>query len=385
MNEGPIAAEVAAPLACPEPQRLRFTGTGREYFGIWVVNLSLTLLTIGIYSPWAKVRRIRYFYGNTLLDGSPFEFHGAPAAVLKGRLIALVLLIAYSQAAKISLFAWYVVVAVLIAMLPWLLWRSLRFRMANTSYRGIRFGFAGTLVQAYATFVPLILMVLGPTLVLAIMSGEIGPRAPDAKALVAYGIAILLVAVLAPWFFYRLRAFRQRNTRLGAQAFGFNATVGSGYRVSLKIGGVFLLLLIGAMVVGGGGLAIAVAALPSSFAVPGTVVAVTVGYLFVLAIYPLSAARVQNFVWNHTRFNGERFESSARGGALLRIDASNVVAFIVTLGFFWPFAMIRRTRYRVEAMRYDGDPSTLVAAGAASRVGAAGEEAADLFGFDLAL
>ncbi|MGI9025580.1 MAG: DUF898 family protein, partial [Burkholderiaceae bacterium] len=53
-----------------------FTGTGSEYFKIWIVNLALTLVTLSIYSPWAKVRRLRYFYGNTLLDDSPFEFHG---------------------------------------------------------------------------------------------------------------------------------------------------------------------------------------------------------------------------------------------------------------------------------------------------------------------
>src|SRR5258707_6333866 len=45
---------------------LRFTGRAGEYFRIWIVNICLSIVTLGIYSAWAKVRRKRYFYGNTL-------------------------------------------------------------------------------------------------------------------------------------------------------------------------------------------------------------------------------------------------------------------------------------------------------------------------------
>ena len=45
---------------------LEFRATGAEYFRIWIVNLLLTIITLGIYSAWAKVRRLRYFYGSTL-------------------------------------------------------------------------------------------------------------------------------------------------------------------------------------------------------------------------------------------------------------------------------------------------------------------------------
>ena len=38
-----------------------FEGKTSEYFGIWIVNLLLSLLTLGIYSAWAKVRRKKYF------------------------------------------------------------------------------------------------------------------------------------------------------------------------------------------------------------------------------------------------------------------------------------------------------------------------------------
>jgi len=37
---------------------LEFTGKGGEYFGIWIVNLFFSVLTLGIYSAWAKVTAI---------------------------------------------------------------------------------------------------------------------------------------------------------------------------------------------------------------------------------------------------------------------------------------------------------------------------------------
>lgn len=53
-----------------QQQRFSFTGTGSEYFRIWIVNLLLSIVTLGIYSAWAKVRRMKYFYRNTRLNDS---------------------------------------------------------------------------------------------------------------------------------------------------------------------------------------------------------------------------------------------------------------------------------------------------------------------------
>ena len=79
-----------------------FRGNSAEYFRIWVINLALSLLTLGIFSAWAKVRRERYFYGNTWVAGAPFEYLASPINVLKGRLIAFALLIAYVGASQVS-------------------------------------------------------------------------------------------------------------------------------------------------------------------------------------------------------------------------------------------------------------------------------------------
>ena len=69
--------------------RPEFSGSAAEYFRIWVVNLFFSLATLGVYSAWAKVRKKRYFYGATRLDGDTFDYFASPKAILYGRIIAV--------------------------------------------------------------------------------------------------------------------------------------------------------------------------------------------------------------------------------------------------------------------------------------------------------
>src|SRR5882724_3038436 len=90
----PVAAVADAGLRPDSAARrypVEFTATTGEYFRIWIVNLALTVVTLGIYSAWAKVRKRRYFYSHTRIDGEGFEYLANPIAILKGRLIAFAL------------------------------------------------------------------------------------------------------------------------------------------------------------------------------------------------------------------------------------------------------------------------------------------------------
>jgi len=91
------AASLGSGASKPDSVRAPFVfhGQGGEFFRIWIVNIGLTLLTLGIYSAWAKVRTKRYFYGNTELEGDRFDYLGDPIAILKGRILAVALLVAY--------------------------------------------------------------------------------------------------------------------------------------------------------------------------------------------------------------------------------------------------------------------------------------------------
>src|SRR6266853_342313 len=82
------AANVSDPV---KRHPVEFTADAGEYFRIWIVNLALTIFTLGIYSAWAKVRKRRNFYGHTRGDGESFEYRANPIAILTGRLIAVAL------------------------------------------------------------------------------------------------------------------------------------------------------------------------------------------------------------------------------------------------------------------------------------------------------
>jgi uncharacterized membrane protein YjgN (DUF898 family) len=108
-------------VALPEVLAFRFTGSGKEYFRIWIVNLFLSVATLGIYSAWAKVRRLQYFDRNTELAGAVFDFRGDPKAILRGRVLGVVMLAAYHYAFGFSRTFGVTVVALLLLALPFLL------------------------------------------------------------------------------------------------------------------------------------------------------------------------------------------------------------------------------------------------------------------------
>jgi len=164
------------------PEQLRFTGSGAEYFGIWIVNLLLTIVTLGIYSAWAKVRRLQYFYRNTEIAGSSFDFHGSPVRILIGRVIALVMLFAYNYSVRLHSAVTLVVLVVLAVVMPWLLRNSFRFRLYNTSWRGTRFHFRGAVARAYRVF---------------LLNGF---------------LTLITLYVLAPFTHQRLKAYQHDNT-----------------------------------------------------------------------------------------------------------------------------------------------------------------------------
>ena len=66
---------LTAPQAPADSVRntMRFEGSASEYFKIWIVNTALTIVTLGIFSAWAKVRSKRYFYGNTYIGTESFS------------------------------------------------------------------------------------------------------------------------------------------------------------------------------------------------------------------------------------------------------------------------------------------------------------------------
>ena len=91
-------------VAAAETHRFTFTGSGREYFRIWVVNLLLTVVSLGICSAWAKVRRLQYFDRNTSLAGAVFDFRGDPKAITVNAVLTIVTLGLYRPFAVVRVY-----------------------------------------------------------------------------------------------------------------------------------------------------------------------------------------------------------------------------------------------------------------------------------------
>ncbi|RXZ38169.1 DUF898 domain-containing protein [Oxalobacteraceae bacterium CAVE-383] len=304
-----------------EPQPFTFSGRGSEYFRIWIVNLLLTLVTLGIYSAWAKVRRTRYLYDNTSVAGSSFDYHGNPIAILKGRIIAIVLIALYHLGPRISAWAGILVFVGAAAILPWLIWKSLQFKLHNSSYRGIRFGLRGSLGSAYKVFL------LYPVLT-------------------AFSLYLLM-----PFAHQRIKRFQHNASRFGNASFSFHATVGSFYKLyltswGLAIGGIIAMFILFNSTM----FSAASHASANGNIMRGTYITIFAIDLMLLVILPIYLSLLQNLVWNNTRLGEHRFESRMEWPRAVWILLSNLFLIAVTLGLFVPFATIRWQRFRIEAM-----------------------------------
>jgi len=135
-------------------QSFVFEGSGKEYFRIWIVNIALTILTLGIYSAWAKVRTNRYMYANTYLNGSNFEYNADPKRILIGRIIVVTiyaLFLLFAQQLMFFKIAAGIALVAFIAM-PWLVRQAVSFKLRNTSYRHVPFKYKGDISEFYAFF-----------------------------------------------------------------------------------------------------------------------------------------------------------------------------------------------------------------------------------------
>ncbi|HYW58775.1 MAG TPA: YjgN family protein [Polaromonas sp.] len=367
--------------------RVEFTGSGSEYFRIWIVNLLLLLVTLGIYFPWAKVRRLRYFYGNTLVDGEPLGFHGDPKKMLKGYFLVGVLFTLYSAAGKFSATAGFVAFLILVAIWPALLKSSMQFRLANTSWRGLRFGFRGSLGDAYRAVVP---MFLPGLVILGAVIGVVDPDKPP-NWYVYTVLAVMGVSMaVAPWLLWSLKQYQHNHYALASLQTTFKATVGSFYKVFFKTFGVMLVAatLTAALLVGtffavkSGGLSGKAVGFAMIAGLLGSLAAVLA---MLVVVKPYVVSRMQNLVWTRTGNASLRFRSELGFRAMLWLTIKNWLLVIVTLGFYWPFAAVAMARLRLEAVTVKTrvSPDTLVTQVKAVEGDAAGEAAGDLFGLDI--
>jgi uncharacterized membrane protein YjgN (DUF898 family) len=331
-------APARAPIRSLE---FEFRGNGTEYFRIWVVNILFSVLTLGIYSAWAKVRRNQYFYGNTRLDGASFEYLADPKKILKGRMIAGLIILIVNLLSQMHSILSMLLAPVFVFGFPWVVNRTLAFQAYNSSYRNIRFGFTATYGQALKTFV-------------------IWPMA----VLPTFGF-------LFPHVYRLQKRFIVENSRYGKTHFTFHATSGEYFRIFLIAG---LLVLAGAGLIG----------MTIAFHLP-KLIAVLLLPLYIFMFAYVSAAST-NLFFSSTRLGSHRFRGMLKTKDYLVLVLTNTLATALTLGFFTPWAKVRTIRYKIQhlMLKSSGDLNTFVA-DKQKEVGAFGEEMGGFMDFDFGL
>ncbi len=205
-----MSQTVAAPLSI---RRFAFTGRTDEYFRIWAVSLCLSLLTLGAYSAWGKVRKRRYLYAHTRFDGSGFDYRALPVAILKGRIIAVLLFGGFALSGHFLPQAQIAFVLLLLLLTPWIVVASSRFNARNSAYRNVAFAFDGTLREA-------------------------------TKVMLGYGtLAMVTLGIAYPWFRMRRARFIVGRHRIGATPF----------KADLPAGGFIVTYLLAALMLIGAG------------------------------------------------------------------------------------------------------------------------------------
>jgi uncharacterized membrane protein YjgN (DUF898 family) len=313
-----------------------FNGNGKEYFRIWVVNVFLTIITLGIYSAWAKVRTKRYFYGNTSLDGSSFEYLGDPIKILKGRLIAFFFLAIFVLSEHISLTLKGIVLLLLMIATPWVVSRALRFRNYNSAWRGIRFGFEGGVIGAAISYL--------------------------------WWPAISIIGVVYPFLLRSQTQYVIGNSNFGGVKMENSTTIGEFYKIFWHM---FAIIVIGGFIT-----AILAGFVPS------------VGLPFIAAIYfsvfILYRVKVTNLKYGNTTIGPHSVMAQYELKSYAWLVLTNMLGIILTLGFFYPFAKVRTAHYAADhiGLIVRGDLDKFVS-DQRDAVSAVGEGVGDLFDFDI--
>lgn len=333
--------------------RPEFSGRTGEYFGIWFVNLLLSIVTLGIYSAWAKVRTERYFYAHTRLAGASFEYLASPIAILKGRLIAYAVVIVMLLSSHFLPWLYFVLLLAVFALVPALIVWGMRFRARNSAWRGLTFAFDRSAGSAY-----------GPFLGWPILSAITG-------------------TLLYPFMVDKQHAFVAEGHAFGRTRFAFGSDVGK-YYVPYAIAAALGIGLFAVMMTAIVGMAMSAGdTAQGSGAERGPPPAIL--YALILVVYAAFFAigvylrtRYANLFWNNTRLGEHRFASTLRARDMMWLYASNIVAIVCTLGLAVPWAMIRLARYRAAHFAFVANGSLdAFAAGAGDRYGATGQELVD--------
>jgi uncharacterized membrane protein YjgN (DUF898 family) len=275
--------------------RLQHHGRGGELFIIFLVNVLLKIVTLGIYHFWAKTRVRRYLWSQTSVDGEHLEYSGTGLELFLAflKVLGLFVLLGIGYAATSALLPLAAIVLGLVAAILWpvllgaALYGANRYKLSRTQLRGIRFGLSGSAWDHGFKFL-------------------------------GYGIlTVLTLGLYTPFMRMQLAAHTLDNTRFGNAQFQFSG------RGSELFGAFFITWL---------------------FTLP------TLGLIWFWYL-----AKEMRYRAEHTQLEGVRFRLEVSGPGLLGFWLVNLLLLLVTLGLAFPWVLCRSLRYMSERTRISGN------------------------------
>jgi uncharacterized membrane protein YjgN (DUF898 family) len=147
-------------------KQIAYTGSAGETFSVWFLNLIFTILTLGIYRPWARTRMRRYIYAHWKLKGEPLHYTGTGGELMRGAIKVYSLFFLFfiitavvsfldpqldptlepeqQPMTIISFIVSLLTYAATIFLVHFGAYSGRRYRMARTTWKGIRGGLTGS-------------------------------------------------------------------------------------------------------------------------------------------------------------------------------------------------------------------------------------------------
>lgn len=340
-----------------------FSGKTGEFFGIWIVNILLSILTLGIYSAWAKVRTNQYFYRHTRVYGHSFDYLATPIQILIGRILAVILFALYTVTTQFVPVLGLFVALGFVFLVPWLINQGLRFNLRMTRYRNVRFAFAGSYGGAFLNFI-----------VLPILS-------------------VFTLYLMLPYVLKRIDQYMHENISFGSEQLNVNLKGETYYLVALIVSVVSgIVMVIFGAVLGAFGLGFenlisdeqqtasaAIAILP--------ILLFIVYYIMFTVISAIYQAMIRNHIFASSEFTDvASFESVLKPLDYAILLFTNGLAIIFSLGLAYPWAKIRKAKMLANVTTVTLYPHALTVIDTKEEQPSSfAEEAANVFDIDISL
>ena len=294
-------------------KNIKFNGNTKNYFGIWISNIFLTIITIGIFSAWAKVRRICFFYENTSFIKDNFNYHATGLQILKGRLIVVLAIIAIGLISSINENIYWITYILFLAVLPYAFNKSMQFNLRMTSFRNIRFNWTGNYKGNF------LVLIIFPFL------------------------SILSFGLMIPYSARAIRQYYFNNITFGKSKFLTTSNI-KPYFIALLLSLIPLIFII---------FLFAIFGLTENTLTPSNTPSLTASFIplililiFITCIFPIFKTLTRNIVINNLTLDTKiSFKSSLDAKKIVWIGLSNFLVIIFSFGLMYPWAVIRMYKY----------------------------------------